>query len=67
MGKDLSLQHAVLHDLEGIFSTVHFCLVSTDLSLSKLVSLQSEVIGTQLPLGTFQHVGSVMLQSWPNT
>lgn len=61
MGKDLRLHHDVLHNLKGIFSNVHFCQVTTD--LSKLMGLQSEVNGSQLPLGAFQHIGSVMLQS----
>lgn len=46
MGKDLSLHHVMLHNLKGIFSNVHFYLVTIDLSLSKLMSLQSEVNGT---------------------
>lgn len=32
MGEEVSLQHAVLHNLKDIISNVHFCLVTTDLS-----------------------------------
>lgn len=57
----------MLHNLKGVFSDVHVCLATIGLYLSKLMSLESQVNGTQLPLGTFQHIGSMMLQSWSNT
>lgn len=66
MVKMLSFQHAVSHDLNGIFSNVHFCLVTIDLYLY-VDEIESQVNGTQFPLGTFQQIGSVMLQSWSNT
>lgn len=40
----LSLQYAVSHNLNGIFSNVHFCWVTIDLYLSMLMRLKARLM-----------------------